>query len=416
VTLVTAPPASSIPPPAPAGFDGATAPSTGEPVHLLFLVADTGGGHRASAEAVARRLAAAHPGEFATHVLDPFVQASPRLIGAVVGLYSPLTRRAPWAWGALYHATNSRAAVGALRGSALRLVEPGLTEVIITLRPALVVSFHPLLNHIAARAVRRVPGPRIPVATVITDLVDVHASWTCAGVDAVVTSSPGGLDRARRAGIPADRCFDLGLPVDDRFCSTPPAGSARRSLRQRLGLAPERFTVLLSGGGEGSGGLARRTRALLQARGLEHVDVVVICGRNARLRASLEPLQAAHANLRVLGFVTNMAEWLRACDLMVSKAGPGTIAEALCSRVPLLLTSHLPGQERGNIEFVVDNGAGRYVPRVRDMVDAVRELSAPASPTLAAMRESLRHTARPQATAQIAELVVRLATSPPPPG
>jgi 1,2-diacylglycerol 3-beta-galactosyltransferase len=382
-------------------------------VHLLFLVADTGGGHRASAEAVARRLAAAHPGRFATHVLDPFVQASPRLVGRVVGLYSPITRYTPWMWGALYHATNSRAAVAALRGSALRLVEPGLREVVTTLRPAAVVSFHPLLNHVAWRALRSLPGPRIPLATVITDLVDVHASWTCAEVDAVVTSSPGGLDRARRAGVPASRCFDLGLPVDDSFASPAPAGSARRSLRVRLGLTPDRFTVLLSGGGEGSGGLPRRAQALLD--GVPDADVVVICGRNEKARAALESLRASSPELgprlRVLGFVRNMPEWMRACDLLITKAGPGTIAEALCSRVPLLLTSHLPGQERGNVDFVVDTGAGRYVPRVDDMVSAVRELSQPGSASLVAMREALRHAARPQATAQIAELIVRLATS-----
>ena len=381
------------------------------PLHLLFLVADTGGGHRASAEAVARRLAAAYPGRFATHVLDPFVHAAPRLVGRVVGLYSPITRYTPWLWGWLYHATNSRAAVGALRGSALRLVEPGLAEVIATLRPALVVSFHPLLNHIAVRALARAGGPRIPLATVITDLVEVHASWTCPDVDALVTCSPGGLDGARRAGVPASRCFDLGLPVDASFASPAPTGSARRSLRQRLGLAPDRFTVLLSGGGEGSGGLARRARALLDAEGLD-VDVVVICGRNERAQAELEALNAER--LRALGFVTNMAEWMRACDLMISKAGPGAITEALCSRAPLLLTSWLPGQERGNVDFVVDTGAGRYVPRLHDMVDAVRELSQPGSPSLAAMREALRHAARPQATAQIADLVARLATAPVP--
>jgi 1,2-diacylglycerol 3-beta-galactosyltransferase len=383
----------------------AAAPPAAPPVHLLFLVADTGGGHRASAEAVARRLVAAHPGRFAAHILDPFVQASPRIVGRIVGLYSPITRHTPWLWGALYHATNSRAAVAALRGSALRLVEPGLSEVVATLRPSLVVSFHPLLNHVAWRALRRVPGPRIPLATVITDLVDVHAAWTCADVDAVVTSSPGGLDRARRAGVPAHRCFDLGLPVDDSFASPAPAGSALRSLRMRLGLDPSRFAVVLSGGGEGSGGLAPRASALLDA-GLD-VDVVVICGRNARALAQLSAID--DPRLRVLGFVDNMSDWLRACDLLITKAGPGTIAEALCSRAPLLLTSYLPGQERGNVDMVVDTGAGRYVPRIADMVDAVRELSASGSSSLGAMREALRHAARPQATAQIAELVARLA-------
>ena len=60
----------------------------------------------------------------------------------------------------------------------------------------------------------------------ITDLVDVHASWACADVDAVVVPSPGGLERCRRAGIPASRCHAFGLPVDARFSEPPPAVSA----------------------------------------------------------------------------------------------------------------------------------------------------------------------------------------------
>jgi hypothetical protein len=60
-----------------------------------------------------------------------------------------------------------------------------------------------------------------------------------------------------------------------------------------------------------------------------------------------------------LGFVTNMADWLRCADAVVTKAGPGTIAETLCCGTPLLLTSCLSGQEKGNAEFVVSAGAGR---------------------------------------------------------
>ena len=79
----------------------------------------------------------------------------------------------------------------------------------------------------------------------------------------------------------------------------------------------------------------------------------------------------------VLGFVDNMADWMRAADVVVTKAGPGTIIEALCSGLPLLLTWYIPGQERGNLEWLVDIGAGRYVPGLRELVDTIAELSAP---------------------------------------
>ena len=94
-----------------------------------------------------------------------------------------------------------------------------------------------------------------------------------------------------------------------------------------------RFLVVVTGGAEGSGGIYRRTAAILRQRG--GIDVAVICGRNDMLRRRLTRLAArADGRLTVLGFVDNMADWLRCADLVVSKAGPGTIAEATCCAAP----------------------------------------------------------------------------------
>jgi 1,2-diacylglycerol 3-beta-galactosyltransferase len=299
-----------------------------------------------------------------------------------------------------------------MSATVLRLVEPGLHDVCTALRPATVVSFHPLLNHATARVLGDLPGPRVPLVTVITDLVDVHASWLCADADAVVTASAAGLDRCRRAGIPEDRCTDLGLPVGPSFAAPPLDAEGRRALRRGLGLRPDRVTVLLTGGGEGSGGLRARATALAQSEA--PVQLVVITGRNARLRARLERVRARPpASLLSLGFVDNMADWMRAADLVVTKAGPGTIAEAIACGVPLLLTSHLPGQERGNVDHVVATGTGRSTPGIRELVGAVVELAAPGSAGLEAMRAAIADAARPGATERTAELIARIAQQGP---
>jgi 1,2-diacylglycerol 3-beta-galactosyltransferase len=374
---------------------------------LLFLIADTGGGHRASANAVSRHLHDAMPGDFDVRIVDPFADVSPRMVARTAGLYGPITRHAAWSWGALYHLTNSRVAVAALHRTVLRSVQKGVQGLLAGFDPDAVVSFHPLLNHVAVEAVHE-SARRVPVMTVITDLVDVHAAWASADVDAVVIPSPGGLDRCRRAGIPARRCYDLGLPVDPAFTAALPTPAERVRLRERLGLDAGRFVVLVCGGADGSGGIARRARALAAAA--LDVQLVVICGRNRRALKNLAGLRDWRGNpVAVHGFVRNMAEWMRAADVVATKAGPGTIAEALCCGVPLLLTCYIPGQERGNVEWVSDIGAGRFVPRLHQLVDTVAELAEPDSTALAGMRAVVQRVARPDATARIAELIASMA-------
>jgi 1,2-diacylglycerol 3-beta-galactosyltransferase len=104
-----------------------------------------------------------------------------------------------------------------------------------------------------------------------------------------------------------------------------------------------------------------------------------------------------------------MADWLRCADAVVTKAGPGTIAETLCCGTPLLLTSYLSGQEKGNAEFVVNAGAGRWVPQLPQLLDAVRELRD--DPVLLGqMRVNAASVGRPDAAAAVARLIADMAT------
>ena len=119
--------------------------------------------------------------------------------------------------------------------------------------------------------------------------------------------------------------------------------------------------------------MARRAAAIL--RRFTDVHVVVVPGRNAALKRRLDRLAVrSGGRLTVTGYVDNMSDWLRCCDLIVTKAGPGTIGEATCCGTPLLLTGHIPGQEKGNAEIVTGAGAGLWVPGVRQLVAEIGRL------------------------------------------
>ncbi|MEV6848472.1 glycosyltransferase [Actinoplanes sp. NPDC051411] len=379
------------------------------PVPVLFLLADTGSGHRAAATAVQQALERGFPGAFTPIFCDPLSgpEAHP-WVRRLVTLYGPTVRRAPWLWSMLYHGTD-RHPIASLLGWLVRTFAGRPVRQAVTRHgPRLLVSFHPLLGGCVAD-VRRVTGTR--AMTVVTDLVTGHCSWRRNDADVVVVPSRAMQAWYRRAGSAGNRCVDLGLPVAAAFGAGPLPDAARRRLRRRLGLGGSRFVVVLTGGGEGAAKLGRQARALV--RRLPDIDVVAICGRNERVRRSLERFALrTGARLTVRAYVDNMADWVRSADVLVTKAGPGTIAEATCCATPLLITWHVPGQERGNAEVLVAAGAGRRVRGIQHLLREVRDLRLDPG-AVAAMRAASARLARPEAADDIAVLIARLATTAP---
>ncbi len=377
-----------------------------EPVPLLFLISDTGGGHRSAARAVGQALGQMYPGRFAPVLCDPLSgPGSARLLRWVTGLYGPAIRLAPWLWGAAYHVSNSRPAMTLLRRTLLALADRPAADAVQVHRPAAIVSFHPLTG-MAAVAARDRSAPGTPVVTVVTDLARTHAGWRHADVDLVIAPPAAARGRGRPRRPAENDWAAAGLAVTREFWGGPLRPGERAVLRRSLGLSENEFLVLLAGGGEGSGGIARRTAAIL--RWFADVDVVAVCGRNTRLKRRLDRMAArSGGRLTVTGFARNMADLLRCCDLIVTKAGPGTIAEATACGAPLLLTSHLPGQEAGNTELVTSAAAGRRLPGVRQLVAEIGRLRDDPG-AVDTMRAASARMGRPDAAADIAELIASL--------
>jgi 1,2-diacylglycerol 3-beta-galactosyltransferase len=375
-------------------------------VPLLFLLADTGGGHRSAARAVAEALEEAYPGRFDPVLCDPLAgRGSSWLLRWVTNRYGPVTRLAPWAWGAVYHACDSRWVMRLLGRTLLALADRPVADAVAAHEPAAIVSFHPLTGRAADRA-RQCHGWDVPVVTVVTDLVTTHAAWRACPADRVALPTAAARGRGRSGGLAANRYVETGLPVTSGFWGGPLPEGERAALRRSLGVSERRFLAVLTGGGEGSGGLARRAAAIV--RSFDDIEVVAICGRNLRLRRRLARLAArTGGRLVVLGFVDNMSDWLRCADVVIAKAGPGTIAEAACCGAPLLLTSQLPGQEKGNAHFVAMAGAGRRAPRRWQLLRELRALRRdPAA--LTAMRTASAGLGKPAAAAGVAALLASL--------
>jgi 1,2-diacylglycerol 3-beta-galactosyltransferase len=370
---------------------------------VLFLISDTGGGHRSGAQAIGAALDEIDGetrfewriDDIATHCTFPLSQLGPA--------YSAALRFAPPIYGALFHATNGRRRYRTIVRFCEPLYRERLRDSFLMYRPDVIVSVHPLLNHAALRA-RADAGIKVPLITVITDLGRVHEGWLLPEADLTVVPAREVYQRAIERGVPPERLRLLGHPVHPKFEDV---SETKAEIRKSLGLPPDKAIALLMAGGEGGGKLLPTTLALAKSKLPFHL--VVVTGRNAALKAKLEELAPSLATpMTVLGFRNDVPELMRASDLLVTKAGPGTIAEASIAEVPVVVYDFVPGQERGNLDYVRTNGIGVVALTANEVVQSVRRI-VHNQERLAAMRARQTSIAPRGSSRRIAELIAEVA-------
>jgi 1,2-diacylglycerol 3-beta-galactosyltransferase len=369
--------------------------------HILFLFSDTGGGHRSAAEAIIEALCLEFGDKISTEMVDIFKDYAPRPLNRMPDWY-PQMVRVPRAWQMGFHLSDGHRRARFITASAWPYVRHAVRKIVAQHPSDLVVSVHPLAN---APILRALGKQRPPFVTVVTDLVTAHALWYHRRVDLCVVPTETARQRALSLGLNDTQVRVVGLPVADRFCA--PRGDAA-ALRAGLGWPVDLPVILLVGGGEGMGPLEKTAQAIARAR--LPACLAVIAGRNQPLKARLEA-QSWPIPTRIYGFVREMPDFMRAADILVTKAGPGTISEALNAGLPMILYSRLPGQEDGNVNYVVSEGAGVWAPRADQIINGLRLwLEHPEQRAQAAA--ACNRLARPEAARQIARLLANTISQP----
>ena len=369
---------------------------------LLFVFSDTGGGHRSTASAIAQALKERHGAQAQIELVDALAEYAPWPFSHPSALYPHMLRLKGLAWSTGFFLSDGPYRVK-LPAAGWRMLTGMAMRRLLRDHPAdLIVSCHAAFNHLFAKLIPKTQAGTSMV-TMVTDLTAAHAFWFAPGVTRCLVPTENTRRRAMIRGLPPERVQATGLPV--RSCFAEAAQQDKRDLKQRLGLASDLPVVLLVSGAEGMGPLRHVCKAIT-SDGVR-AQLVVIAGRNKRLRARLSQEEWS-LPVRVEGFVDNMHEWMRAADLLVTKAGPTTISEASIMGLPMVLNGALPGHERPNVDYVVRAGAGVWAPTCGQVVRAVRELL-PASPAMAQMAARARSLAQPDATQRVARVLWNIA-------
>ena len=362
---------------------------------ILFLISDTGGGHRASARAIDEAIQHLYPDQFETIIEDiceqipwPF-STMPEAYDWLIGPGLPL-------WKSIWVAARFPRMSVKFVSSTYPLLKKRITTYLQDIQPDLIVSVHPLTNHLGVRMAKAAGLGHIPFITVVTDMVTVHPTWICPDVTACIVPTDLAYDQAIAHGMPAEKLTVHGQPVSLKFTDIE---SDKAILRTKLNIDLDRDTVLVVGGGAGFGQVYETARSI--ASTVPTAQLIVVAGRNEALKAKLDAVNW-EIPTHIYGFVDNMPELMAASDLLVTKAGPGTISEAFIAGLPPLLSGFIPGQEEGNVTYVMNNNAGAFVESPQSIAQTV-EAWLSQNELLRELTTNAASLARPHASIDIAD-------------
>lgn len=255
---------------------------------------------------------------------------------------------------------------------------------------------------------REKKGFDFKIFVAITDY-DAHPFWSMPGVDGYFVANDTAKKRLMKVDVPRELVKVNGVPIEMKYMRWRPRDLARR----KLGLSRRREGVLVVGGGDGLGPIYKLVEGL--DRRLKDALILVVCGKNERLRRRLEDYTPVGDNeIKLYGFVDYMDMMYDACDLVVTKPGGVTSAELLAKGVPVVSMEIFGGQERRNLEYLHHSGGLFEVGDVEEGVERVAELL-PRKKYLAKLKRRMRRFARPDSSLLIAGQVLSALGLPPTP-
>lgn len=340
---------------------------------ILIISSDTGGGHRSAAQAIAEGLQNFWHGDSTVVRTVKAIEDSHHITDRLVNLYNWMLRNKQHWMKYLYWAVNKirpetreffhKRCIGYLRLQFDKWC------------PHVVVSVHPLTQHIVAKILKELNlAEQVPLVTVVTDpCYGFWKGWACDDVSLYLVANNEARRQLLDYGVAENRIKVSGMPVDPKFREVEEADA--QVARKAFGLDPEKFTVFLNAGWIGGGNIPQIFKELV--RGELDVQAIFLAGKNEQLRIEAEQI-AKHAKfpVKVIGYSDEIEKLMQSANVMISKLGGLTTFEALACGLPIIAdatTEPMP-QEAGTVQLISDRGAGIMLKNSSDIVPTIRNL------------------------------------------
>ena len=330
---------------------------------ILIIHATAGAGHKKAAEAIYNGIKSKT--DFDAKLVDALDYSNPVFKYTYPNFYTFLVSHIPWLWGIMFGLLD----VPALQGI-VRLIRRGYNALNAQRLHTFLkqeqfdwIICTQFLSAEVSGYLKRTNQIKSKILCVVTDF-DVHRIWITEGIDYYTGASDYTREKLISLGISKERAFTTGIPTDPKFLKQ----EDPVALRRQWGLNETKPTILIATGSFGFGPIEELIDTL------KDQQIIVVCGHNKGLFERLSRRSLPH--VKVCGLVDNMEELMSASDIMVTKPGGLSIAEALVKGLVLIFFSAIPGQEIGNVRVLTQNHVGLGQLELKQIKEAVGRLCA----------------------------------------
>lgn len=319
-------------------------------------------------------------------------------------LYMGVIKITPGIWRYLYDNPGIVRRLNGIKDAIHKFNSPKLKKLFESFSPEVIACTQAFPCGMAADF-KKTYGSRIPLVAVLTDYVP-HSYWIYDDINYYITPSDEVSLRLIHKGVPREKIRSLGIPFDPKF--TRPV--IREDVTAALGLDADLPTVLIMGGGQGLGPIKTVVGSLEKIK--KDFQEIIVTGVNRRLYNSLSrQIKRCKKKTLLYGYVNNIDELMAVSDIIITKPGGVTTAEALGNSIPMIIINPIPGQEANNTAYLIEKGAAVEVARADDINLAVDDLLSHPD-KLMRLKESAARIGKPNASIDIARLLLGL-TEPP---
>lgn len=331
---------------------------------VLIMSASTGGGHNRAARAIKEELTNKSIDGITIdcEIIDSLKIVNGTMDKLISRGYEKSAKYTPKAWGGVYKMSDANiVSKHEYKGNLFNtLLASKLKKLLKERKPDLIIGTHPFPMIALSTLKKKYPYRNAfnsffvpPLISVLTDYT-AHSTYIQDEIDYYIAGDEYVKEVLISEGVDGDKIKPYGIPVEKSFLEH----REKSVVLEELGLAPDKFTVLLMGGSFGAGNIKDTLKELLEID--RDFQIIVITGRNETLKEKLEKSLEKYTidkNISILGFTQDMNDILSAVDIIVSKPGGLTTTECLLKELPMIIPYYIPGQEEENMDFLSNCGA-----------------------------------------------------------